>query len=830
MFQISKLKVTGFICCLLLQTQLASGQASTDSQKQIRAAVESKDFKTALTELQRLREGNANIYSANNYDYLQARLSELTGDAPTASSAYQSVVSRKSVLSGHALWHLAQAARRIGDLTLERERLRQLLVIMSSGHQLREATLFRLGESFYESADYDSAISTLQQLNNTGNEATKRQAAVLTGQSYLFKGSHAEARSVFNKLILQMPDASRPDDFALAAVRALDELEQKAAAPATSLSDAERLLRASIYQFNRDFVAARAHFLALVEQTPQSSSVPNALYQIGRGLFLEGNYDEALKYFQRVEQQFPESSSTREALSSMGSTYSRLKRTDEAVAAYKRLIERFPESPNPERPYVNIIDALHEAGRHAPALEWVEQARAQFRNQLGEALALFAQLRIHLAQSNWRASINDIDELFRQPDLGGTRVPSGTTKSELTFVRAYALEQLGQQEAAISLYLSLPEGRNEYYGHRATQRLRALRLAAQTRPLVEAQFGRVRGEAKQALATGQYDQARIAGQLALRLTDHPQEAAELLAQLQKGYSQLPSYKLPAFSLVTFGRQELLTRAAAFEEPSHQALADELFFLGLYDEGVPELIAARATINSGGQTEKGGEASRPVTGASGLTNEDYSLAVYSLRGGLPNRAVRFAEGLWRNVPADFVIEIAPTELVALLYPVPYRDSLLRHSSVRKIDPRFVLSIARQESRFQADAKSVAAARGMMQFIPSTADDIARQLGRKSHNHNELYNPDTAILFGSQYLANLFQQFPEQPQAVASAYNAGPENTARWIGRSRSSEADRYLPEIGFTQTKDYVYKVMSNFWIYERLYDTHLQRNSSGTKP
>ena len=135
---------------------------------------------------------------------------------------------------------------------------------------------------------------------------------------------------------------------------------------------------------------------------------------------------------------------------------------------------------------------------------------------------------------------------------------------------------------------------------------------------------------------------------------------------------------------------------------------------------------------------------------------------------------------------------------------------------------MLSIARQESRFQADAKSVAAARGMMQFIASTADEIATQLKVQNFQQDDLYNPDTSIRFGSQYLANLFQQFPNQPQAVAGSYNGGADNLARWIARARANEADRYVPEIGFSQTKDYVYKVMANFWTYQRLYDAQLQ--------
>ena len=112
---------------------------------------------------------------------------------------------------------------------------------------------------------------------------------------------------------------------------------------------------------------------------------------------------------------------------------------------------------------------------------------------------------------------------------------------------------------------------------------------------------------------------------------------------------------------------------------------------------------------------------------------------------------------------------------------------------------------------------------MQFIPETSADTARQLALSDFTQDNLYDPDTAILFGSQYLANLFGQFPAQPQAVAAAYNGGPENVARWIGRSRSGEADRYVPELGFSQTKDYVFKVMTNYWTYQQMYDEKLER-------
>jgi soluble lytic murein transglycosylase len=618
------------------------------------------------------------------------------------------------------------------------------------------------------------------------------------GSSYLKAGKTAEARDVFTKLVMQMPDASRPDDFALEAVRQLDQLDKVSPA---SLSEAEHLLRASVYQFNRDFAGARFHYQSLIDRYPQSTAVANATYQIARGLYLETKYDDAVKLFQKVFDSYPQSSSARDALSFLGSSYIRMKRTDDAVAAYKLFIDRFPDAPNPERSYLNIIDALHEAGRYPEALNWVQQTRARFKNDIGGALALFAQLRINMAQESWSNVVRDADELFKLSELGGTRVPGGTSSIEVTFLQSYALERLGRTEEAIAGYLSIPDGRNEYYGTRATQRLLGLANGEKSRALVRNRLNALLNESKVAGAASQFEQARAAAQSSLRLTNDPQIRAEALKSLQAAYNALPSYRPPKFNRVSLLKQP--------DKDSQEALSDNLLLLGLYDEAIPEILATRSQNRT--------------------PDEDYSLAVLSLRAGIPNRAVRFAEQSWKPMPADFVVELAPRDLVDLLYPAPFRESLLRHAATRSVDPRFVLAIARQESRFQADAKSVAAARGMMQFIASTANEIATQLNLRDFDQDELYNADTAILFGSQYLANLFQQFPNQPQAVAGSYNGGADNLTRWIGRARANEADRYVPEIGFTQTRDYVYKVMANFWTYQQLYDSQLRPVAATTK-
>lgn len=744
--------------------------------------------------------------SPQNQDYLLGRKAESAGDIAAATANYQAVVARNSILKEYALWRLARIARSTGDLVLERERLQQLLAT-APGSLLYETAALRLSESFFESGNFEAASNSAKALAASKNVAVAREAAALMGEAYVREKKLTEARDTFTKLLMQMPDASRPDDFALTAVRELDALDKSSASadPPKPLSEPEHLLRASVYQFNRDFAGARAHYQALINEYPQSGTLPNAYLQLGRGYYLEYRYDDALKAFQKVYDAYPQAQATREALGYLGSTYVRMKRTDDAVAAYKLLIDRFPDSPTPDRPYLNIIDALHEAGRYPEALNWVQQTRAKFKNSLGDALALFAQLRIHLAQASWAAAVSDAEELAKASDLGGTRVPGGTTPAEVSFLRAYALEQLGRTEETVAGYLTIPDGRNEYYGARATQRLLALSTGDKTRPFIQMRLNALVNEAKTASAAGQWEQARVAAQSVLRLTSDPQLRTDALKTLQSAYSALSAYRLPVFNQIKI---PLLKPS-----PESPSLAEALLNLELYDEALPELLRART-----------------ATKTATPTDEDYTIARLSLQAGLPNRAVRFAEQLWKGMPADYVIDLAPRDLVEMLYPVPFRDSLLRHATTRSVDPRFVLSIARQESRFQPDAKSGAAARGMMQFIPATANDIAAELKLTKFEQDDLYNADTAILFGSQYLANLFKQFPDQPQAVAVAYNGGADNLARWIARSHSNEPDRYVPEIGFSQTKDYVYKVLTNFWTYQRLYDAQLQPLSARATP
>ena len=817
-----------------------------ERHERIRASVDAADYGAALNDLRALSASDPALFALNNYDYLMARLSERQNDLAGAAANYQKLVARGSLLTEYSLWHLSQISRSTGNLVLEREQLRQLMVTAPAS-LLRDAAQARLAESFFESGDYSSAIQLLKaRAVDAGNQPTAREALALIGEAYLRSNQKDAAREVFVSLVTKMPDATRPDDYALAAIRGLDALDsgsnEAAQSNAPQLSEAEHLRRAFIYNFNRDFAAARRHYLAIVERFQQSANVPDALYQTGRAFYQETRFDEAINYFQRVIQQFPDSSSARDALNQMAAAYARTKRFDEAINAYQRIIDRYTDQAVQERAYLNMIDVLRDGGRDREALEWAQKTRARFRGQAA-ALALFSQARIHLTQGAWAEALADFEALLNEADLGGGRVAGGSNKTEILFARAFALEQLGRTEEAASAYLSIPDGRNEYYGWRSIERLREMAKSERTRDTIAARLQSLRAEAQQAMAGGNAERARLAAQSALRLTEDENATRELLDIARRAYTSLPAYnRLPQFQLLPFGRQEILESGALpVSNRTHRALADELLFLGIYDEGAPELAVAKNGAGTSTATGKGPAADAERSGGSGNTsqsaaagaaqaaktapasrNEQYTLAVLYRRGDEAAHAISFVEPLWKTMPADFLLPLAPREMLELLYPAPYRGALLEYGPPRGVDPRFALSIMRQESRFRPEAKSVSAARGLMQFIPSTADVMAKELGKKSFGQDELYNPRTAILFGSQYLGNLFKLFPGMPQAVAASYNGGEDNVARWTARARTTDPDRYVMEIAYAQSKDYVYKVIANYRVYQTLYTEQLK--------
>ena len=792
------------LAALIVVVIATGGNIAENLPENLKRSVEAREYSAATTELVTLQSNNAKFFAENNFDYLLARLAESDGQAALAMSNYQAVANRDSVLSVYALKHLSQIARSTGNLMLERIYLSEIEMFNSDSLLANGATL-RLTHNSFERGNYGETIRILTNGNSaasskklSGKNPLFRENQAFLGETYLQTAQTAQARDIFTGLINKMPNPVQPDDVSLTAARGLDLMDggrENFGKKAPQLPEAESFRRANIYQFNRDFADAKLHFEALIANYPNGANATEAAFQIGRGFAQQGAFVEALAWFERVLEQYSVSNAAKEALLQAASAYGRVGKHKEAIKRYQTFIDKYPTDEKLDRAYLNIVDILRDQGNDSDALKWCRKTEDVFRGKPPEAIAVFTEARIYIAKEDWPNALTTIERLKNYPDLGGATVPGGTNTAEVTFLKAFVLDQSKRFAEAIDTYLSIPDGRGEYYGWRATERLKALAKDEASRPFAVQKAGVLAdglkskdGDTRRKNATG-----------ILRLSDLPELREKAATVLKAVIKALPKYQgIPAFKPLDENGKLPPGNAG---DP-HRQIAEKLLVLGLYDEAAPEIDAAMPDSMADGRA--------------------YWLAQIFQRGDRAERGMAFIELQWKKVPADFPVELLPRDQLEMLYPAPYAGELLASTAKQKVDPRLMLAIMRQESRFDPDAKSYAAARGLMQFISTTSTQIAGELGRGDFLQEDLYYPPTAIDFGSKYLADLFKNFPNQPDAVAASYNGGDGNMKRWLARARSNLPERYVPEVVYAQSKDYVYKVMANYRMYQYLYDENLR--------
>jgi soluble lytic murein transglycosylase len=112
---------------------------------------------------------------------------------------------------------------------------------------------------------------------------------------------------------------------------------------------------------------------------------------------------------------------------------------------------------------------------------------------------------------------------------------------------------------------------------------------------------------------------------------------------------------------------------------------------------------------------------------------------------------------------------------------------------------------------------------LQLTIDAAQKYAPRAGLKQVSDDSLYQPGTNIAVGTEYIAELSRMFAGLAEAIAASYNGGEDNVARWLGRTNQSDAGVFTAEVGFTESKGYVFKVMSYYRAYRQLYDVNLNR-------
>lgn len=155
------------------------------------------------------------------------------------------------------------------------------------------------------------------------------------------------------------------------------------------------------------------------------------------------------------------------------------------------------------------------------------------------------------------------------------------------------------------------------------------------------------------------------------------------------------------------------------------------------------------------------------------------------------------------------------LLEILYPKPYYAELQKALKNAKVDPLVVLSLIRQESVFNPDARSRVGARGLMQLMPTTARQMQRSV-REKH----LAIPKTNLEIGAKYFQLLHRRYDGNLVYVLSAYNAGEARVERWKGvYFNGDEMLTNVESIPFLETRNYVKLIFRNLFFYKTLEGT-----------
>lgn len=170
------------------------------------------------------------------------------------------------------------------------------------------------------------------------------------------------------------------------------------------------------------------------------------------------------------------------------------------------------------------------------------------------------------------------------------------------------------------------------------------------------------------------------------------------------------------------------------------------------------------------------------------------------------------------------------LSLLIFPVPHWSAVVEEAAGNKIDPFLILSVIRQESIFEPEIVSIADARGLMQVIPPTAARVARELGLESFTADQLQIPERNIAIGTRYLADLVKGEKGDLSLALATYNAGPLPVAKWKKRFPMEDATVFIERIPYTETREYVKKVLRNYGFYRKVYLGQLSGARASTLP
>lgn len=206
-----------------------------------------------------------------------------------------------------------------------------------------------------------------------------------------------------------------------------------------------------------------------------------------------------------------------------------------------------------------------------------------------------------------------------------------------------------------------------------------------------------------------------------------------------------------------------------------------------------------------QTNQLGQASRLLNDfVSELPKEDKSALVSWIA----------SELKWHDKSVSLSSNEMLNNHLLLRFPLAYLQTVNTYAKNYHIPQAFIYAIIRQESGFRRDVVSSAGARGLMQIMPATANQVAKKEKITYKHQDQLFSSEQNINIGVAYLNYLAARFHQHPILMAAAYNAGPSQVNYWLKHHTPTEIDIWIETLPWHETRNYLKNVISFYAVYQ----------------
>ncbi len=672
--------------------------------------------------------------------------------------------------------HVAEAGFLYGWALYEANRHTEAEAVLEAAAEalplLADHAYYHAAMAAFEEERWDAA-ETLAQVVPEGSVYAPR-ARFLRGRALRAAGRHGEAIELLGAFAERYPRAFYIASVELELARARRDAGQYAEAARTFARVRNR------YPGSDEEGIAERELGGVLEHLPSGERAAfrtvsdDDLLARATALFDRHRSDEVIALLSgELERLDPDTALGCQAVFLVAKSYSKLRQHGEAVPFYRTIVDSAcPDEDLVVKSWYTLGQALWNVDRDAEAIDAFTALYQRYAHHTYADDALLYVARIERSNGNDERYVALLEEQVR-------RFPEGDMLGDANWLLFENDFAAGRYESAAAFVEALGprSGENSLYnnGRLAYFRARSLHLDGLASRAEDAYAEVVRG----------YPLSYYALLAANRLRQlDPARADELLRSLHPD-AVLASDSVPI-------------------EPAE--VADELSFqrgLLLLRLGLLDLAQA--------QFDELTDAYPNQTSVLWLVTYLFDrVGAYHISHDIPRRRIEDFLGSYPDATS--------LRLWQLAYPLPFEDEIREAAAARNLDPFLVYAIMREESGFNPRAESWANARGLMQLMLPTAEDMAERVGMRSVRARDLFRPEVAIPLGAEFLRTLATRYDDHPALTIAGYNGGAGNVNRFLTDNGRLPLDQFIEEIPFRQTRDYAKRVLMTLWIYHWLYD------------